>query len=138
MFVLSQNAYSGRHFQPSIMFVGKARSCSRVEHLKVASLRQGPYSKTLDQAGRACQGKQSCLLREFVNYGCKKFYTQSMGNLFNFTNGLNKLECYITICWKLLPGTNTLPYWAHLKVSKKFKSFEYGHCSLYYKHIKIL
>ena len=26
----------------------------------------------------------------------------------------NKLECYITLCWKCLPWTNTLAYWVHL------------------------
>ncbi len=29
-------------------------------------------------------------------------------------NGPNKLECYITLGWTGLPGTNTLAYWAHL------------------------
>jgi len=29
-------------------------------------------------------------------------------------NGPNKLECYITLVWKALPGTNTLTFWVHL------------------------
>jgi hypothetical protein len=32
----------------------------------------------------------------------------------------------ITIGWKTLPGTNTLAYWSHSKVTKKMKSSEYG------------
>ncbi len=31
-----------------------------------------------------------------------------------FKNGLNELECYITIGGKGLPGTNGIVYWAHL------------------------
>ncbi len=27
-------------------------------------------------------------------------------------NGPNKLMCYIALDWKVLPGTNTLVYWA--------------------------
>jgi len=26
----------------------------------------------------------------------------------------NKLECYITLDWKGITGSNTLAYWAHL------------------------
>ncbi len=37
------------------------------------------------------------------------FYLQ----LTKLTNGYSKLECYITIGFKDLPGTNTLAYWAH-------------------------
>jgi hypothetical protein len=29
------------------------------------------------------------------------------------THGSNKLECYITLGWKGLSGTNSLTYWAH-------------------------
>jgi hypothetical protein len=42
-----------------------------------------------------------------------------------FPNGLNKLECYIALDWKGLPRTNTLAYWAHLKVTKKMKCCEF-------------
>jgi hypothetical protein len=28
-------------------------------------------------------------------------------------NGSNKLECYIPLGWKGLPGTNTLAYWVN-------------------------
>ncbi len=30
--------------------------------------------------------------------------------------GPNKLACYITLGWKVLPGMNTLAYWAHFKL----------------------
>jgi hypothetical protein len=30
-------------------------------------------------------------------------------------NGPIKLECYITLSWKRLSGTNILAYWAHSK-----------------------
>jgi hypothetical protein len=29
-------------------------------------------------------------------------------------NRPNKSECYVTLGWKGLPGTNTVVYWAHL------------------------
>jgi hypothetical protein len=29
------------------------------------------------------------------------------------TNGPHKLECYNKLSWKVMPGTNTLAYWAH-------------------------
>jgi hypothetical protein len=41
-------------------------------------------------------------------------------------NGPDKLECYITLGWKGLPGMNTLGCRAHLQVMKKMKSCEYG------------
>jgi hypothetical protein len=35
------------------------------------------------------------------------------------TNRLGKLDCYITLIWKVLPRTKTLAYWAHSEVMKK-------------------
>ncbi len=40
------------------------------------------------------------------------------------TNGSYKLQHYITLGWKGLPGTNTLANWAHSYVSKKMKCCE--------------
>jgi hypothetical protein len=37
----------------------------------------------------------------------------------------SKIEYYITLGWKCLPGTNTLAYWAPLQVAKKLKFCEY-------------
>jgi len=34
-------------------------------------------------------------------------------------NGPNKLECYITLSWKGLPGTNSLAYWANRELQRK-------------------
>jgi hypothetical protein len=34
-------------------------------------------------------------------------------------NGPNKLECYITLGWTSMPGTNTLGYIIHLYVTKE-------------------
>ncbi len=45
-------------------------------------------------------------------------------------NRPNKLECYITLGWKDLPGTNALAYWAHLNVMRKIKFGEYGSWTL--------
>ncbi len=42
------------------------------------------------------------------------------------TNGPNKLDRYITLTLKTLPGTNTFSYWVHLKVTKKMKCCKYG------------
>jgi hypothetical protein len=41
-------------------------------------------------------------------------------------NAPNKLECYIRVSWKGLPGTNTLAYRALLLATKKMKCCEYG------------
>ncbi len=38
-------------------------------------------------------------------------------------NWPNRLDCYITLGWKVFPGTNTLAYWAH---SYKKKCCEYN------------
>jgi hypothetical protein len=39
---------------------------------------------------------------------------QAPGAVFTIlTNGPIKLECYITLGWKGLLGTNTVAYWAH-------------------------
>ncbi len=46
--------------------------------------------------------------------------------LYQLTNGPNKPEWFTTLCWKGLPGTNNLAYWAHSKVMKKMKCCEYG------------
>ncbi len=48
-------------------------------------------------------------------------------------NGSNKPERYIEISCKSLPGTNTLPYKAHLKVIKIMKCCEYGPLTLHTK-----
>jgi len=37
--------------------------------------------------------------------------TVSLIGFMHLTNGPNKLECYITVSWKGLPGTNTPTYW---------------------------
>ncbi len=42
----------------------------------------------------------------------------------------DKLVYYIKLGWKGLLKTKALAYWAHLKVSKKIKCFEYGFCGL--------
>jgi hypothetical protein len=34
--------------------------------------------------------------------------------------GRNKLECYITLEWKCLPGTNTLDHGPFRKLQRKF------------------
>ncbi len=54
------------------------------------------------------------------------FYSQ-------LTNWPNKLECYITVGYKCLTGTNTLAYWIHLKVTQKW-SVVNMHPGLIHKH----
>ncbi len=41
-------------------------------------------------------------------------------------DGSKKQECYITVGYKGLPGTNTQAYWAHSYVTKKMQSCEYA------------
>jgi hypothetical protein len=38
-------------------------------------------------------------------------------------NEPNKLQCYITISWKELPGTNTLAYWP-IQTLQEMKCYE--------------
>ena len=40
-------------------------------------------------------------------------------------NVLNKLDCYITLVWKGLPGINTLTYWGNYKVTKLFDTLSF-------------
>jgi hypothetical protein len=61
---------------------------------------------------RLVRDKRSYLLGPFVY--CKENEVLRM-------NGLDKLECSITLCWKGLIGTNALAYWAHLYFAKKMK-----------------
>ncbi len=42
-------------------------------------------------------------------------------------NGPSKLMCYITLGWKSLPVTNTVAYWARLKVTKKLSVVNVTH-----------
>jgi hypothetical protein len=37
-------------------------------------------------------------------------------------SGSDKLKCYVTLSWKGLRGTNTLAYFAQLKIAKDNKS----------------
>ncbi len=62
---------SGRPFQPSLIFVGKAKGLPRKElHLG----RLHPYPQTFDKAGRCGRGKHCSLSRKVANYGHKMFY----------------------------------------------------------------
>ncbi len=46
-------------------------------------------------------------------------------------NGPNKLDCYITVDWKGLPETNTLPYLAYSLVTKKIKCCDYNYTTVH-------
>jgi len=63
----------GRPFRPSLMFVNEAGtypSGGPFSGVVLLSHRVGSWpSQLIDRAD-----KHSCLLRMFVNYGCKKFY----------------------------------------------------------------
>ncbi len=62
--------FPGRPFQPSLMFVDKAKSLP-LKDLHSSRLR--PYSQTLDKAEKACQWQT------FINYSRKKFYGKDPG-----------------------------------------------------------
>jgi hypothetical protein len=51
------------------MFVGKARSTSKVLHLVTLK----PYSKILYYVVKACHDKHSSLIHALINYDCKFF-----------------------------------------------------------------
>ncbi len=57
----------------------------------------------------------SNLLQRFMNRG--HIYNASFSS--EIMNGPNKLECYISLDQKCLPGVNALACWASLKVAKK-------------------
>ncbi len=96
--------------------------CNWCQCYKNSRVSSRPYKQTLAQAGKACQGQNSTLLRIIVNYGLKKYFiTLTPGeiflnfNLLELTNFCKKLECLvlpanIRLCWRGLPGTNTLAY----------------------------
>ncbi len=44
------------------------------------------------------------------------FFTSNISFSLQFTNGPNKLECYITLEWKGKPGSNTLAYFVSVSV----------------------
>ncbi len=73
--------------------------------------------------GKACHGKHSSLLGQFVSYKGNELlwivqltWLRGWGCIDNIsvssklTNGHNKLEFYITLGWKGLPRTNSLAY----------------------------
>ncbi len=59
IFVKARVFVPGKHFQPSIMFVGEARSLpqSKTPEKVLYSGRLQPCPKTLDQAGKVCHGQ---------------------------------------------------------------------------------
>jgi hypothetical protein len=69
------------------------------------------------------------MTKTLAYYGMLKgFVTQALGTVFtthhfprNLQMGPYKIECYITLDWKSLPGINTPAYCAHLKVMEKMK-----------------
>ncbi len=69
--------FPGEPFQHSLMFVGKARSYTRVEHLKVASIgwASGLTHKHKTRLERLARDKHSSSLCKSVNYGRKNFYS---------------------------------------------------------------
>jgi hypothetical protein len=58
-------------FQPGLMFVGRAGALLSEACFKYSTLGSWPYLQTLGKARKACQDKQSSLLRKFVIYGKK-------------------------------------------------------------------
>jgi hypothetical protein len=68
--------------------------------------------------------KDSSLLRVETNYTRKSFMIPVSETVLT-KNGPNKLECYIALDRKGLPGTNTLAFCAHAIVRKKMKCCEY-------------
>jgi hypothetical protein len=64
---------SGKYYQPTLRFVGKARSLPLNGAIQVLHLgRLQPYSRY--KLERLAIGQHSNLLQTFVNYGRKKFY----------------------------------------------------------------
>jgi len=58
-FVIARVFVPGKHFQPILMFVGKAGAYLIVEQLKCTFTWVGswPFLQTLDKDGKACQGQ---------------------------------------------------------------------------------
>jgi hypothetical protein len=64
--------------------------------------------------------------------------TIESGAMFVTLNGPNKPECFIALMCKGFPETNTLAYWAYLKVTEKIKSCEYGTSWKCYKKFTVV
>ncbi len=55
--------------------------------------------------------EQSCYISQKVDFWDRIHNTRFSSLVIN---GPNKLDCFITLGFKGLPGTNTVAYWAHL------------------------
>ncbi len=67
---------------------------------------------------------EDCFCQNSVaSNGLAYFRSKGQGAIFIIvhflTNGPKKLECYITLGWKGLIGTNALTYWVYSQVMKK-------------------
>ncbi len=70
MFTISECLYLGNSYQPSLMFVSKARDYPSVEQLKVLhSGRLLPYSQKVVMLERLGWDKHPSLIQTFVNRG---------------------------------------------------------------------
>ncbi len=74
IFVISQSFVLGKPFQPSLMFVGEARSLPQggAPERCFTRVRSGLTCKRYTRLER--QNKHPSLLRKSINYGRKKFY----------------------------------------------------------------
>ncbi len=104
-FVISWNVCPGKPFQPSVMFVGKARAYPSDVTFSCCTLGWAPgiTHKYQTRLERLTRDKCFSLLRKFVHYGRKKFY--------NIGPRLNSLT-----------EINTLPYYGRVYSIKPFSS----------------
>ncbi len=93
IFVISQSVGLGRPIQPSLMFVGKAKSLTQSRAPKRCQSRVGSSltPKHLTWLERPASDKHSSLLQTFVNYDRKNLKVPSWG------------QCYKTFCVRNLP-----------------------------------
>jgi hypothetical protein len=81
-------------FKPSLMFVGKATGLpeSGAPERCFAWVGSGLTNKHYTGLERLAKDKRSSLLRKFVNYGCKKFYSTGPGSsLVQFSSAVNEI-----------------------------------------------
>ncbi len=77
---------SGKPFQPSLEFVGKARSLSQsgAPERLLNRVGSGLTHKDKTRLERLARDKHSSLLRKSINYGCNKFFILPPGHFAEF------------------------------------------------------
>jgi hypothetical protein len=96
-----------------------------VEHMGGTALRLSPALLACNRLWwkleRLARDKHSSLLSPFVSYKALRVRIHNTPSSSQLTKRNNKLECYITLCWKDQLGKNALAYWSLRKLRIRFQ-----------------